>query len=98
MAWQPVLPNDPVVASWWRRAGEREEAERRAAAADRALRAAALAARVRKAIRDLDAALARSARPAVARRHADPVAGYRGGARPVGAIEHGPPGRILGVR
>jgi hypothetical protein len=65
--WVPVLPADPEVARWWREAAEREEAERRAAQRARSLVVPAMAAKVRRTMRDLDAALEG--------RHAGPAAG-----------------------
>lgn len=57
MAWTSTLPPDPIAAGWWHDAAEREQVEQREAA-DRALVVPALAARVRRAIRDIDEALA----------------------------------------
>jgi hypothetical protein len=63
------------VASWWRRAAEREEAEEVEQRAATAARARALAFRARQTIRELDAALEG--------RHAGPVAGRSPGSAPV---------------
>jgi hypothetical protein len=118
--WVSPVADDPIVASWWRRAAEREEAERRAAerraaAADRLERIERLAARAHEVHMAAAGALAASRWERIQRRRDQRDARWHGGyqvgswgagpvadggveARSVGAVEYGPPGRILSVR
>jgi hypothetical protein len=94
MAWQSTLPDDPVVACWW--ATPRPEPP----PVDRPeWRVPALAARVRRTLRDIDAALIAACdcgysngctwcQPGVDRRHAGPVAGHGIEAQWAGEVEH----------
>jgi phage head maturation protease len=64
MMWQPTLPADPVVASWWRRQEQRARQAEMLADARRVARIARLRRRVREINQQLDAVAAAEARRA----------------------------------